>query len=58
MGGQAQVDAVVGRQVGGRERFAASGKAGLPATTMRSSGPMRTAIMSFATRWPMRTPAS
>ena len=31
---------------------------GAPTTAMRMSGPIRTAIMSFATCSPLRTPAS
>ena len=60
MGGQAQIDAVVTEQFLRRavagDRFARYD--GAPTTAMRMSGPIRTAIMSFATCSPRRTPAS
>jgi len=59
VGRQAQVDAVVPGQscgVFGAGRFARYD--GAPTTTMRRSGPMRTATMSFATCSPAPTPAS
>jgi hypothetical protein len=59
MGAQAQVDAVVARQllwVFGAVRLAKYD--GEPTTAIRMSGPMRTAIMSLAIVSPDRTPAS
>ena len=56
---QPKIDAVVADQL---LRFFGSDRLrkyeGAPTTAMRMSGPTRTAIMSFATCSPLRTPAS